>query len=125
MNARISSSLPALISDPNPPRRFGHRKAIVAPPNSAVNTSSEATSERRKNSRRLTGLGAGGAGSPSRAAVAAASASRGRGARSGRPTRPRPRERQPEEDREQVDDHDHDDRDHGAAGQGDDGRHSS
>ena len=70
----MSSSLPALITEPKPPRRFGHRNAIVAPPNSALNTSTDTTSERRKNSRRLTGLGAGGAGSPRMAALAAASA---------------------------------------------------
>src|SRR4029450_1717128 len=106
MYARVSSSSPALITDPNPPRRFGHRNAIVAPPNSAPNTNSDATSERRKNPRRLKGLAGGRPGPP-----------KGRGPRGGAPLPlglPRPGERQPEEDREQVDHHDHHDDREGA-----------
>ena len=55
----MSSTLPATISEPNPPLRLGHRNASVAPPNWAPNTSSDTISELRKKSRReidLTGL---------------------------------------------------------------------
>src|SRR5947209_10362635 len=47
--------------DPNPPFRFGHRKAIVAPPNWAAKTPRDANKLPRKKSRRDTtvvGLGA-------------------------------------------------------------------
>ena len=55
----MSFSEPALINEPKPPRRFGHRNAIVPPPNSAANTSTDVMSARRWKSRRdmtLTGL---------------------------------------------------------------------
>ena len=58
--ALMSVSAPALISEPKPPLRFGHRKARVAPPNSAPKTASETSRAPRKKSRRetdLTGLG--------------------------------------------------------------------
>src|SRR5436305_547126 len=84
-------TFPASIVDPNPPFRFGHRNASDAPPNSAPNTSIEATKERRKNSRRVTagggffgfssfggfgGFGSVGGASPVSAIAAAASARR-------------------------------------------------
>src|SRR5437763_16575507 len=84
----MSETFPASIVDPNPPFRFGHRNASDAPPNSAPNTSIEATKERRKNSRRVTagggffgfssfgGFGSVGGASPVSAIAAAASARR-------------------------------------------------
>src|SRR6266540_212787 len=51
--------------DPNPPFRFGHRKAIVAPPNWAANTLRDASRLPLKKSRRDTtafGRGARGVG---------------------------------------------------------------
>src|SRR5437762_13651763 len=84
----MSETFPASIVDPNPPFRFGHRNASDAPPNSAPNTSIEATRERRKNSRRVTagggffgfssfgGFGSVGGASPVSAIAAAASARR-------------------------------------------------
>src|SRR6266511_473165 len=40
-----------VMTDPNPPVRFGHRNASVAPPNCAANTPSEASRPPRKKSR--------------------------------------------------------------------------
>src|SRR6266511_5227837 len=69
----------SVMTDPNPPVRFGHRNASVAPPNCAANTPSEASSPPRKKSRLdrtvfvLGGEGAAGAapGAPAGTAVTA------------------------------------------------------
>src|SRR5207248_202439 len=51
----MSLIVPAWMSDPKPPFRFGHRKARLAPPNWAPNTRSELTQDRRRKSRLDTG----------------------------------------------------------------------
>src|SRR5918996_907363 len=52
-----SGERPRSITAPKPPRRFGHTKAMLARPNSALNRPIEASRERRKKSRRDTGDG--------------------------------------------------------------------
>src|SRR5256885_15803031 len=67
MNDLMSLTEPALIFDPKPPRRFGHRKPTVPNPNSAENSSTEEIRARRWKSRRDTtgtGLAAGSAPRP-------------------------------------------------------------
>src|SRR5881397_3749617 len=110
MNSLMSASLPAVITEPNPPFRLGHRNASVAPPNSAAKTPRDDRSDRRKNSRRVTGFGAL-AGTSARATCTA-----------GGPTSAH--ERQPVGDGEQVHHDDHHERRDGPAREGQ-GRHSS
>ena len=66
----MSDNCPALILDPKPPFRFGHRNPIVPSPNSAPNSITEVSSARRWKSRRLTALAGAGGSSPAAARLA-------------------------------------------------------